>query len=198
MAREPYKRPRRNPLTSEEVSNIIAFRKKKELVALRKLKKSRYFKIYNIFNIACIFIYLEILFCYFGPCHYQEHHSTNIMVHYGSAPAVAGKLFVSDIELKEASGKIYKFIIEECITAPDRNLSFIVGKDYLLQKELKGMLEDSDSTYRLFSASPVLLLCALFSFISFFGFIMNLNENAYTLGSLTTLNALTLLAIITL
>jgi hypothetical protein len=198
MMREPNKRPRRNPLTSEEVSHIIAFKKRKELIALRKLKKSSYFKIHNIFNIACMFIYLEVLFCYFGPCHYEKHYSVNALVHYGSRVSPEKNLLISDIELIEVGGKIYKCIIDDFINPPGRNITFVIGKDFLLQKELKGFLPDSNTAYRLFSANPILLLCGLVSFISFFGFIMNLNENAYTLGGLSALNVLTLIAVIAL
>ena len=88
MTREPYKRPRRNPLTSEEVSQIIAHRQKRELVALHKLKKSRAFKVLNIFHILCMFIYLEVVFCYFGPCHYQRHYSYSSLAHYGGRALV--------------------------------------------------------------------------------------------------------------
>jgi len=195
--REPNKRPRRNPLTSEEVSHIIAHKKKKELVTLERLKKTRYFKVYNIFNILCIFIYLEVLLCYFGPCHYQQHYSTSVVPHYGSGKSVNGKLFISDIDVSEGR-MVYKFIIEDVIEVPAKTVRFVIGKDFLLQKELKGVFESSENAYRLFSASPVLLLCAMVCSISFFGFIMNLNQNAYALGSLSTLNFLTLFAILML
>jgi len=196
MSRETNKRPRRNPLTSEEVSNIIAHKKKRELMALMLLKKSKTFKILNIFNVVCVFIYFELLFCYFGPCHYQKHYSLRTIAHYGGSPVENGKLHVTDVDVYDVAGKIYKFVIEDCIDPPGNTIAFIVGKDFLLQKDLKGAFESSGTVYRLFSASPVLLLSLLASFISLFGFMMNLNENTYTLGGLSILNFLALLAIV--
>ena len=198
MTREPYKRSRRNPLTSEEVSHIIAHKKKKELVILRKLKKSKEYKFLNIFNILCIFIYLELLFCYFGPCHYQTHKSEHTITRYGSGNRVNGKSFIAEVDIHEAGGKIYKLIVEECIDRPAKTIEFIIGQDFLLQKELKGSLPGSEKIYRLFSASPVLFLCVLMTFISFFGFVMDLNENVYTLMGLSVLNFLTLFTILTI
>ena len=198
MMREPNKRSRRNPLTSEEVSHIIAHNKKRELIILYKLKKSKAFKVQNVFNVACIFIYLEILFCYFGPCHYQKHFSAKTLVHYGSKTTATGKFVVSDIDLYDVSGTVYKFMIGEFMDDPAQKIQFLIGKDFLLQKELKGVFENSESAYRIFSASPILFLCVFASFISFFGFVMNLNENAYTLGGLTALNILAVFAIITI
>lgn len=198
MMREPNKRPRRNPMTSEEVSQIIAYKRKRELVILQKLKKSRAFKVQNIFNVACIFIYLEIIFCYFGPCHYSEHSAWKTVPHYGPGNSMNGKLYISDLDVFSAEGKVYKFVVNDCVEFPSKAMKFIIGKDFLIQKELKAVVEYSGSTYRLFAASPVLFLCAFASFISFFGFVMNLNENEYTLGGLTALNLLALFAILTI
>jgi hypothetical protein len=196
MMREPNKRPRRNPLTPEEVSHIIAHRKKRELIALYKLKKTRVFKLLNIFNIGCIFIYLELLFCYFGPCHYQKHFSFNTVTNHSKTLMKNGKSLVSDIDVYSVDGVVYKFIVDDFIETPSKRIRFIIGKDFLLQKELKGILESSDNAYRLFSASPILLLTILLFFISFLAFLLNLNENAYSLSGLTTLNVLTLFGIL--
>ncbi len=198
MPRESNKRPRRNPLTSEEVSNIIAHKRKRELVVLLRLKKSGVYKFLNVFNVFCIFAYLELLFCYFGPCHYQKHYSAKTLAHYGSNTSVNKKPFIAEVDVYDVSGKVYKFIVEECIDPPENAIEYVIGKDFLLQKDLKGVLENSNDVYRLFSASPVLFLAILASFISLFGFIMNLNENAYTLSGISILNFLALLAITTI
>jgi len=198
VARESNKRPRRNPLTSEEVAHIIAHKKKRELIILRKLKSSLYYKVLNVFNVSCIFIYLELLFCYFGPCHYQKHYSEKTVVHYGPRNSENGRLFIGDLDVYDVQGKEYKFVVEECIPPPANRIHYIIGKDFLLQKELKGVLDNSEKVYRLFSASPVLFLCIFISFISFFGYILNLNENIFTLSGLSILNFLTLFGIITI
>jgi len=196
MARVPSKRPRRYPLTSEEVTHIIAHNKKRELLILRRFKKSSLFKALNVFNVACIFIYLEVIFCYFGPCHYQKHYSVKTVPHYNSESLRDGKRLMSEIDIYNVDGREYKFVIGQFIEAPYNRVCFITGKDFLLQKELKGSIENSEQVYRLFSASPILILCFLAAFFSFFGFVMNLNENVYTLGGLSSLNFLAMLAII--
>jgi hypothetical protein len=196
MARDPKNRPRRIPLTSEEVSNFIAYRKKREQIDLQKLKRTRVFKLLNIFNIVCIFIYLEILFCYFGHCDYQKHYSANTIANFGDRFQKNGKPVTADIDVVGVNGRIYKFIVEDFIETPPKRVRFIIGKDYLLRKDLKGSIEGLDGSYRLFSASPILFLSSFISIICFMGFVYNLNENAYSLSGLTTLNALTMFGIL--
>lgn len=198
MASEPFKRPRRNPLTSEEVALIIAHKKKKEFIELRALKKTKFFKYLNLFNILSLFIYLELLFCFFGPCHYETHSTTSMVTHFGKASFVAGKPFISSLDLYEQGGFIYKFMIENNLPLQAQKIQFVIGKDFLLQKELKGCLGSSDEAYRLFAASPLLLLCGFMTFFSVFAVALDLNERAHSLLGLSTLNFLTLLAIICL
>lgn len=196
--REPNKRPRRNPLSSEEVSNIIAHKKKRELMILLKFKKSRIYKVMNVFNVLCIFVYFELFFCFFGPCLYQKYYSTNTVVHYSNPISLNNKLFISDVDIYGKGDQFHKVLVNDFIVPPEHDIVYLVGRDYLLQKELKGILEDSASSYRLFNASPILFLAVLATIISFFGFVMNLNENIYTLSGITSLNFLILLTILTI
>jgi hypothetical protein len=195
MAREPNKRPRRTPLSSEEVSNIIAYRKKRDLITLQELKKTRTFKLLNLFNISCIFIYLELLFCYAGPCNYQRHYSLNVTPKHCYSHNANLKSIVSEVEVVCVNGGKYNFIVEDFIEPPGKRTSFLIGRDFILRKELKGRFENSDTTYRLFSASPILFLAMFISFICYVGFGYNLNENSYSLSGLTMLNLFTLLGI---
>ncbi|WP_317897259.1 hypothetical protein [Aurantibacillus circumpalustris] len=198
MTSEPNKRPRRNPMTSEEVAHIIAHKRKKELVELRKLKKSKTFKILNVFNVICFFIFIELLFCYIGPCHYNGYHAVNTITHYGSGKSINGKLYVDEVDIYDTEGELYKLIIDDCITEPNKAVYFIIGRDYLLQKNLKGFMEGYNNAYRLFSASPVLLLSMLAICISLFVFVMNLNEKVYNLVGLSVLNFLALFTILSI
>ena len=61
---EPKKRPRRIPLTAEEVGNVIAYKKRREIIILQKLKSSRIYKFQNLCNVVCFFIYCEFSFCH--------------------------------------------------------------------------------------------------------------------------------------
>ena len=196
MAPEPKKRPRRTPLSAEEVANMIAFKKRKEILLLQKFKKSRLFKVLNIFNIACFFIYMELLFCFFGPCNYETHYSHNIVPKHGQLIREDGKSIVSSMDVFCANGRTYNFVIEDFVNTPPKKIKFYIGKDFLLRKDLKGAFENSDTFYRLFSASPILFLCVLVSIISFIAFLYNLNENTYSLPAITVLNVLTLFGIL--
>lgn len=198
MADEPKKRPRRIPLSSEEVAHVIAVKRWREFKKLEKLKKSRLFKVLNIFNIACFFVYFELLFCLAGPCNYQVHYSYKTLAKYGDTYQKSGQPIISDINVYGVNGIIYNFVTDDFIKVPQKRIKFIIGKDFLLQKDLKGMFEGSETWYRLFSASPVLFLCLFVTVISLFAFTYNFNENAYSLNALTVLNFLTLSGILLL
>lgn len=196
MMRDPNKRPRRTPLTPEEVSNFIAYRKTKQLLALQKFKSSSTYKVLNVFNITCIFIYFELLFCFFGPCHYQKHYTYSVLASRGKSLSDQGKTIISEIDLYGVNRRVYKLIVNDFIEVPERRTSFLVGKDFLLQKELKAVVLTSDTAYRLFSASSALFLSVFVSFICFAGYHFNLNENAYSLYGLTSLNVLNMFGIL--
>lgn len=195
MTREANKRPRRIPRTSEEVNYFIKLRKKREFLELKKFKLSSTFKILNIFNVASLFIYLELIFCYLGPCHYQTHYTYQVNAHMGNQHQANGKTIISDIDLYSLDGIIYNLIIDDFIQVPPKFTSFKVGKDFLFQKSLKVVLNTSSKSFRIFSASPILFLSIFLSLVSLLVYHYNLNENFYSLIGLCSLNALTLLAI---
>lgn len=193
---EPKKRPRRIPLTAEEVANVIAHKKRREILILQKFKSSRQYKILNLFTIICFFIYCELLFCFYGPCHFDAHFSKNMVVKHGNGPTKNGEMIIASIEITGMNNKEYTLVVDDHIITPAKQSNFFIGKDFLLQKELKGSVETSSHCFRLFSASPVLFLSVFFAIISCIAFIFNLNESAYTLTALSVLNALTLIGIL--
>lgn len=196
MMREPNKRSRRIPFSTEELSNIIAYRKYREQLIVLRFKKTWIYIALNVFNICCIFVYLELIFCYFGPCNYTKHYSANTITKYGFTYDKDFKPIVDIVDIYGVNGKLYQFIVQDFIEVPQKKISFIIGSDYLLQKDLKGILDGTGARYRLFSASPVLFLCFFISFICFMAFLFNLNESVHPLSGLTTINAFTLLGII--
>jgi len=196
MSPEPRKRPRRIPYSREEVANIIAFKKRKEQITLIAFKKTRAYKYQNLFNITCFFIYWEVLFCLFGPASYTTHYSFKVTPDYGGRYNSLGKPSIAELDFFGVDGKSYKFVVDEFIDVPDNNSSFLVASDFLLGKELKGSFGNSDNTYKLFSANPILLLIFIALVTSSFGYYYNLNQNSYSLMSLTVLNALTLLGLL--
>jgi hypothetical protein len=189
------KRPKRNPLSSEEVANILAHKKKSEIVNRRKFKATLECRVQNVFNLASFFVYLELFFCFFGPCNYQTHYAIMVNARFGEHSA-RGLPLVSDMDITCAGGDKYNVIIDDTISVPDRYAVFEIGSDFLLRKNLKAVLDESDKGYRLFSASPALLLSVIVTVVSCGAFIYDLNENPYSLRALTVLNAFTILGIL--
>lgn len=198
MADELKKRQRRIPFTPEEVEQLRIIKKMREYRKLIDFKRTFTYKILNLFNLFCFFIYLELLFCYLGPCHYQAYYSWKTIAEYGDSYTKKMQPIISVLKVTGVNKKVYQFVINDFISLPPQKMRFIVGKDFLLQKELKGSFAGFVGTYRLFSASPVLFLCMFIGSISFMSFVFDLNEHTHSLNALSVMNMLTLLGIILL
>ena len=107
-----------------------------------------------------------------------------------------GTPIVSEIDVYGVNGKMYKLVVEAFIDVPGKRIRFMVGKDYLLQKELKAALEGNNVFYRIFSASPILFLCIFISFINLVVFLFNLNESPYPLWGITAINLFVIFGIL--
>jgi hypothetical protein len=194
MSPEPKKRPRRIPYTPEEVANIIAYKQRREQIRLDKFKKSATYKLQNVFNIFCFFVFWEIIFCFFGPASYQRHYAYKVEVQYGDRYDEKAHPVVSEINLYCVKGGIYKLVPDDFVEVPAKFAEFTIASDFLLHKNLKGSYGHSASI-RLFSASPVLLIIMLALVTSFVGYFYNLNQNSYSLMAITVLNAISLFGI---
>jgi len=197
MAPETPKRPKRNPFSKEEVAEIIALRKKREHLKLLRFRKSRHYLLMNIFNLCCIFIYIEILFCFFGPASEEYIKYNGLTAHYRSA-STGERDLVANMDVIAANGYTYNFIVKDDRTVPASQGEMMIGQDFLLHKDLKGSFPPSHTSFRLFKASPVIMLASLVILISFVAYYFNLNEEAYSLLALTVLNSLTMLGILLL
>lgn len=190
-------RRKRHPLTPEEVSDIIAYKKRKEHERLVRFRRSRRYRVLNILNVLCFFIYIELGFCFFGPCVYEEHVVSSATAHYGEDYDATGRAFVSDMDLKEGDAT-YRLMVRDFIDLPEPGARFSVGKDFLLGKEMKAVLADGGHHYRLFSASPLIILCGLALSISVVAIMYNLNQNSYSLMAMSVLNGMVLVGILLL
>jgi hypothetical protein len=191
MPQEAKKRPPRIPKTPEEVAEIVLLKRLREYKKLELFKKSLFYKVFNIFCVACFFIYCELIICFLGPCHYTKHFSKNIAAEY-NREIVNGERMVSSLRVIDVSGKQYKLIVEEFIDVPEKISAFMVGKDFLLQKEIKATVSTSDNPYRIQKASPILFLSFFVGIFSFIFFSYNLNQNPHSLRAISVMNAITL------
>lgn len=196
MAPETPRRPKRNPLSAEEVAQIIALRKKRAHIRLIRFKKSHSYRWMNIFNVACFCLFFELLCCFIAVCSTAHHVIEKVSYSYGGGYKPGYGPEIAEMKIETRDGRIYELIVNDFTDLPAPGSSLITGRDFLLGKELKARLESSDTYYRLLAASPALLLSALVLCISLVAFIYNLNEDPYSLMALTVLNGLTLLGVI--
>ncbi|MCW3076845.1 MAG: hypothetical protein JWO32_1454 [Bacteroidetes bacterium] len=195
MNYEGKKRPPRTPLSPEEVAEFVLLKKIREHKKIEKFRKSSTYKIFNIFNVACFFIYCELFFCFLGPCHYQNHYNKHVTIEYGSRFKGDDRI-ISTVKVTDVNNVQYEFLINSFITPPPKFSRFEVGRDFLLQKDIKGSISTSDEQYRIQRASPILFLSVFVAIFSFIFFFYNLNQNPHSLRAITSINAITVLAFI--
>ncbi len=194
MKEEAKKRPPRIPLTPEEVAELVEIKKIRAFNKVQRFKRSFTYKFLNCFNVFCFFVFCELIISFYGPCHYQTHYSKNVLVTYGDKKNEAGKRKISDIVIIDVHDKNYKLIVNEFIETPAKYTTFKVGKDYLLQREIKAYVNTSGDYYRIQDASPILFLSVFLGIFSLIFFSYNLNQNVHSLGAISIINAITLMA----
>ncbi|MDP1800609.1 MAG: hypothetical protein Q8L81_04610 [Bacteroidota bacterium] len=194
MKEEGKKRAPRIPLTPEEVAELVEIKKIRAFNKVQRFKRSFIYKFLNCFNVFCFFVFCELIISFYGPCHYQTHYSKNVLVTYGDKKNEAGKRKISDIVIIDVNDKSYNLIVNEFIETPAKYTAFKVGKDYLLRREIKAYINTSDDYYRIQDASPILFLSVFIGTFSLIFFSYNLNQNLHSLGAISIINAITLMA----
>jgi len=195
-APEQHKRPRRNPLTKEEVEAVIAFKKRKEQLQLYHLRKSFSYKARNFFLVISFFIFCEVLICFFGPARHQLHYTQAVSATYNLVYDKANKQQVNSVEFVCVEGDRFRLLVNDFIKVPQKYSCLNVSSDFLMNCQLTASMDGIEGTYQLFRASPVLLLSVFCSFILLLGIYHNLNQNDYTLWGLTVLCGMTVLYLI--
>lgn len=191
MPLEGNKKQGRVPLTSDQIKEIIAFKRLKHYKQVQKLKGTRRYKVLNVFNIISILVYCELIFCMFGPAIYTPHKVTKANAdEYGKF--VDKKRVVSFMSVWDENDTRYKFYVGESIQTPLPNSVFYVGKDFLLQKEIKVMVHTSLSEYRLWRVVPLIFLGIFVSIITLLVYMQNMNMVNYSLIAISVLNAINL------
>lgn len=199
MLEPGQKRPPRQPLSPEEVLELIRIKRYRQKLATDRFKKSNLFKILNVFNVFCIIIYSELIFSFMGQCNYKTDYMTHIKVYYGEKVKAGKKIFSSaiintatngtyEISVQDTSNYIAKHLVDSKTVYP-----FYIGKDWLLQKEIKIQLEESSITFLIKRSSPLLFVSVLLGIVTFVLFGYNLNEVRYSLRVISFINAINLL-----
>ncbi len=191
MPFEAPKKQGRTPLTAEQVKDIIAFKKQREQRLLLKFKKTKKYKILNVFNILCVVVYCEVIFCMYGPAKYTSYICEKATAEYGVL--VNGKYTIDYLNVLSTNGNYYKFSIGEHIQIPKPNTVFYVGKDFFLNKEIKGMVITSNNEYQLWRVKPLIFLGIFVTLITMLVFFHNMNMINYSLIAISWLNVINLL-----
>jgi hypothetical protein len=197
MPEQPKKRPPRQPLSAEEVQEFIRLKKFRQRKVLERFRKTLRYKILNGFNIFCVIIYSELIIAFLGICHYNGHYIGSINSFY-SRENKGGKVVCSSIVINSIHEKIYDVSINDTITAPAKFTRFLVGKDWILQKEVNVRLEGIKQTYIIKDAFPILFISCLLGITTFISFGYNLNQVKYSLMATSLMNGLSLFSFLLL
>lgn len=196
MAPENTRRPKRTPLGKEELSSLIAHKKKLELHQKIKFKKSFAYRFLNLFNVICFFIFIQLLFCFFVCGNYKEHLIVSATARFGDAHSQGGQFMVNELHLTDELENKFDITIKDFIQLPEKNSQLLIGRDFILQKELTAKFETSESNYMLYSSGPYILLSLFSLIVTFIVYSSNYNEAAYSLRALSILNGIILLSIL--
>ncbi len=192
MTFEGNKKQSRVPLTPEQLKDVITFKRNKQTKQIEKLKKTRRYKVLNIFNIISIIIYCEIVFCMYGPANYTKDVCTKANIDEYMRD-VGPERVIRFMSVWGKNDAHYQFYVGENIQLPKPNSDFYVGKDFLLQKEVKVMVSTSVSEYRLWRVIPLIFLGISVTLITFLVFAHNMNLVNYSLIAVSLMNAINLL-----
>lgn len=191
MPVEGNKKQSRVPLTPDQIKEIIAYKKAKAIKQIEFFKKTRKYKILNVFNIFCVVIYCEMIFCMFGPSTYESAIVKKANVdEFGEI--MNSKRSIRFMSVWDANGKHYKFYVGENIQLPLPNSAFYIGKDFLLRKEIKVMVSTSPNEFRIWRVTPLLFLGLFVTVITMMVFFNNMNMINYSLIAISSLNAINL------
>lgn len=193
MPAESNKRPPRQPLSPEEVQEIIKIKKLKQQIKIEKFKQTRSYKYLNVFNVICITVYTEIIFAFLYSCAFQTYTIDSIATYYGES-IIGNKRELSSIVFKTTTGKEYDVGVRDTVVLPKVNEKLSVGRDWILQKEIKVKWQGSGKAYYIKRSFPLLFISILLGIVSFVLFGYNLNQNSYSLNVISFINTLSILS----
>ena len=188
MEESKRKRPPRIPLSPEQVAALVWQKQIKQEATDLRFRRSSIYKYCNAFNIVAVFVYCELLLCYFFVTNNTTYTVIRCNVHYGDTYK-EGRRIISNLELN----KDLTVRISDYIDAPSIGSSFKIGRDFLLQKQLICRFPSSSKSYSIIKSEPILFLSF---FVMIFTLVLthyNQNQKSYSLKVMTLINALSLL-----
>jgi hypothetical protein len=197
MVQETNKRPPRIPLTPDEVKDFIRLKKHKERVKIERFKQTKTYKVFNAFNIICVIIYTEIIFAFLGSCNFTTHYIKSNNVYYG-AEIKGGKRIYSSAVFITVNDKEYEVGIHDTCALPPNYSGLLVGKDWLLKKEIKVRFKKGGKDFYIKRSFPLLFISILWGIVTFVLFGYNMNQNNYSLHVITFVNLITMLSFLLL
>ena len=191
------KRQARQALSPDEVRELLLLKKLRQNFIIEKFKKSRWFKLLNTINIIYMTIFTEIIFSFLGPVNYYTYYIENVKVYYGEE-IINGKRIVGRAEFKTMNGKDYEVSVNDHCEIPKIGEKILVGRDWLLQKNIKVNFESTPKAYFIRRSFPLLFISLLSGILTCVLFAYNLNQNAYSLNALSFINSLSVFAFLLL
>lgn len=196
MPQEKHQRQQRIPPDQDEIARRLFLRDRLRTKKILAFKSSRFFVALNLFNVCCFFICWELILCFMGICQFDERVPESFQVKYKAKTNNLGYKYIREIQVNWQGGVSDKIIVEDFVPVfNDRDLGMKVGKDFILQKDLRVRLGNAEPSYRLSNASPLLFLACMSILVTFIGYSFNLNQQATTLPGLSFFNLIFLTAL---
>jgi hypothetical protein len=203
MVQETNKRQPRIPFTPDEVRDFIRLKRFRERAKIEKFRKTKTYKVLNALNVISIIIYTEIIFAFLGACNFSGHYVLST-TGYFDEEIKGGKRAYSTAVFKMINGKEYDVSVRDTFALPGlpskeyKPAKIYVGKDWLLQKEIKVRLEQGGKDLFIRRSFPLLFISILWGFVTFAIFGYNLNQISYSLKVISFINGFSLLCFILL
>jgi hypothetical protein len=193
MQEPKRKRPPRIPLSPELVASLVWQKQLKQEKNDAQFRRSPVYRYCNVFAILSVFIYCELLICYFFITDNTTYAVEKSLAHYGDTYK-EGKRIVSSLEINTH----LKVRVNDFIDVPEKGTLFKIGRDFILQRDLVCLFPGSKKTFSIIRSEPILFLSF---FVLVFTFVLtyyNQNQKSYALKVMTLVNALSLLLFMTL
>ncbi len=194
MPQEPKrKRPPRIPLSPEYVATLVLRKQEREVRTQMAFRKSSVYTVCNTFNVIAVFIYLELLLCYFFITTNTPHTVFSCKVNYGDA-SQHGLRAISTLQING----VYSVRVNDFISPPEVNTPFEIGKDFIMQRDLICHLPNSNKSYSIIETEPILFLSFFVLVFTFVLTLYNQNQKSYSLKVMALVNLLSLIGFLTL